>query len=203
MATPVSPISGRGAVPAALLLALLAAPTAAAQARPLPFERVTITLGVVGTLDRGRLDGLWRPDLGGEIALRSPFYLGQVEIGMDRTDFVARRSDLPQYTAWYVFAGWSLDQPLAGPVRWSPALRLGGYGMLFDGDDVPEHRESESELAADLISRLSLTVGRNWELSLAGGYRTVFTDPEIHLLSAAVRFGRELAMPGWLRDFLD
>lgn len=183
---------------------LTAAPfrdTAQAQNRIAAFGTIGVSLAVVANANRTGFHDLWRPAIGAELALAAPFYAGRVELGAERMKF-AGRGDVPDYRAWFLFAGWGPDIGL-GPLRWEPGVRVGTYAMAFTGPGVPDDRRSESELGVEAVSHLAWAPLPAWQLVLTGRYRAVFTHPEIRHAFAAIGVRRTFLTPRWLRDFLD
>lgn len=175
---------------------------AEAQQRVAPFGTVSLSLAAAANVNRTGFHEFWEPGVGVEVAAAVPFYTGAVELGVERMSFDGSDA-VPDYRGWFVFAGWGAGLDLARPVRWEPGVRIGSYAMRFSGADVAEDRRSESELGAEVVSRLAWRFAPAWDLLLAGRYRAVFTEPEIRHAFVALGARRTFSAPQWLRDFLD
>lgn len=166
------------------------------------FQSVTIGLRGVTNANRNSFHRFWNPEPGLELGAESPFYAGEIELGIQIMPFAAREpANQPDYLSWFLYAGWGVEARVLGH-GWYNGFRLGSYGMHFDTDDVIPSQRAEQELAAGLISRWRVPIGAGWSFDASARYRLVFTRRRIEHLFVAVGLGKRWAMPGWLREFL-
>jgi len=186
-----------------VVLGLAAVAPLAGQQRPAPFETLGVTLAAVGNLNRNSFHDTWDPGLGVAAAIELPFYAGHAELGGEQLTFDSRVPGVPGFRARYLVVGWGLETPVRRRFRWRNGLRLGSYMMRFDDESLPDDRRHESEVGLELGSRLGWSPVGRWQLSVAGQYRLILTEPTIRHVYLTAGVTRTFGTPQWLRDFLD
>ncbi len=182
-----------------LCLLLLCAPAAAQ-----PFETLEIGLSGAGTFAGAPFADFWDPGPGGEASVEMPFYLGQIRVGgmVSWHGAVAEFDEaVPDFIAFYTFAGWGVGTALPGGVRIAPGVRVGILNMRFDTDD-PAAVRSEAELTAGFDLRASVPVAAGWRLTAGGSVVRMFTAEQIDFRFVQVGVSRTFRTPDWLREFL-
>ena len=188
----------------ALLCALVApALTAAAQQRPAPFETLDLSFELLADIHQGRLHRDWSPGPALGIGLAFPFYLGNLELGVQLARPSARQASLPDFRSLFVYVGWSGTRELGRQLRAEAGLRAGIVGLSFDADNVPAFRQHESEPAVTARGALHWTPRDRWFTEAAVAWHSVFTEPRIEQIFLSAGVGRRFRTPTWLRDFLD
>ncbi|HYF38918.1 MAG TPA: hypothetical protein VD930_04450 [Gemmatimonadales bacterium] len=190
-------------VPALLSALVAAGPTVAAQQRAAPFETLDLSIELLADIHQSRLQRDWStgPVLG--IGLALPFYLGNVELGVQLARPSARQASLPDFRSLFVYAGWSGTRELGRRLRAEAGVRAGIVGLSFHGDNIAEGRERESEPAVTARGALRWTPRAPWFTEAAVAWHSVFTEPRMEQLFLSAAVGRRFRTPTWLRDFLD
>lgn len=185
-------------MPFRLLVLLVIAPVAAAQ----PFDSLEVGVSGLTTFGGAPYTDFWDPGPGVEVRAATPFYVGEVALGVAVSQQRARAgADVPGYLALYPYASWGYAVALPGGVRLTPGLRAGLYAMWFDVDDVSSVRR-EAELAAGAEVRLSVPVGRGWRVNASGAALRLYTAERIELGVVHLGLSRAFATPRGLGDFL-
>ena len=188
----------------ALLCALVASvPTATAQQRAAPFETLDLSIELLADIHQGTLQRDWSPGPALGIGLAFPFYLGNVELGVQLARPSARYSSLPDFRSLYIYAGWSGTRELGRRLRAEAGVRAGMVGLRFNVDTLPAFRQHENEPAVTARGALRWTPRDPWFTEAAVAWHTVFTEPRIEQIFLSAGMGRRFQTPTWLRDFLD
>jgi hypothetical protein len=74
--------------------------------------------------------------------------------------------------------------------------------MIFSGD-THWGTKYESEFGVVLNSRLSCPLSGRWSVNLSGGYTVILTKKQTRLVFISIGISRSLAMPNWLKEFLE
>lgn len=188
---------GRAAEVRLLVLLVLFSSAVIAQ----PFETIEVGLSGVGTFAGAPFTDFWDPGPGAEAWAETPFYLGQVRLGGAVAWHEAVGDTVPDFAAFYTFAGWGVGVALPGGVRVAPGLRVGILNMRFDTDD-PAAVRSEGELTAGFDLRAAVPLVAGWRLTASGSAVRMFTAERIDLQLVQVGISRTFRTPGWLRAFL-
>lgn len=188
----------------ALVIAFQLAPAALpAQARAAPFETLDLGLTVLADIGHGALHRWWAPGPAVALGLTTPFYLGSLELGLQYAHPTALRDDVPGFRSLLLFTGWGGGRDLGRGFSAAGGFRVGMMAMRFDGDTLPDHRTSESELGVAARAALRWMPDGAWFAETSVSYQSVLTRRRIEQVFLAAGIGRRFATPGWLRDFLD
>jgi hypothetical protein len=174
-----------------------------AQARARPFETLDLSLAVLGDINRGALHRWWSPGPALALGLTTPFYLGDLELGLQYAHPSALRDDVPGFRSLFVYAGWGGGRRLGAGFTAGGGLRVGIMAMRFDGDTLPDYRASESELGVAGRAALRWMPAGSWFAESSVSYQSVLTHRRMEQVFLAAGVGRRFATPAWLRDFLD
>jgi len=198
-----TPARWRRLVPALLCALVAPAVTAIAQQRAAPFETLDLSIELLADIHQGRLQRDWSPGPALGIGLALPFYLGNVELGVQLAHPSARQAPLPDFRSLFVYVGWSGTRELGRRLRAEAGVRAGIVGLSFDGDDIPAFRQYEREPAVTARGALRWTPRDPWFTEAAVAWHSVFTEPQIKQIFLSAGVGRRFRTPTWLRDFLD
>lgn len=188
-----------------LLSLYLAAPGFADPPATGPFRTLTLGGGVVPAEWRNSLKTLWESGRGWEGFIRTPFYLGEMQLGLQRMPFRGQGDNLPDFRNWFYYLQWGADLQLLPGVRGFTGVSVGNSLMRFDANPIypGEESVSESELTAGIGARLSFHPGKRWSLEVAADYRTIFTRTRIRQGFVGIMLNRTIQTPGWLRKILE
>lgn len=188
-----------------LLALFLAAPAFADPPAIGAFSTLSIGGGVVPGEWRNSLQPLWESGRGWEGFIRTPFYLGEIQLGLQRVPFRGQSDNLPDYRNWYYYLQWGAGRQLLPGVRGFAGVIVGNSLMRFDAHPLypGEESVSESELTAGIGARLSFHPGKNWALEIAADYRTIFTRTRIRQGFVGMMINHTFQTPAWLRNMLE
>ena len=180
-----------------LLLLLLAAVPLTAQ----PFRSLDVSAEPHVDVHRGLFQQYWTAAEGGLLTLRTPFYLGYVELGGGAHRFDPVTPEVPDFHALMVLAGWGLD----GQVRRlgaSAGVRIGNYRMTFD-DDTFRGWQTESELLLGATARVQVRLVRGLHVFGTGSYMKTFTYIRLQQVLVGGGLALQVQTPGWLKPVLE
>ena len=198
-----APARWRRLVPALLCVLVAPAPTATAQQRPAPFETLDLSIELLADIQQARLQRHWSPGPALGLGLAFPFYLGNIELGVQLSRPSARQVCLPDFSSLFVYVGWSGTRKLGRRLQAQAGLRAGIVGLSFDVDTIPAFRQYEREPAVTARGGLRWTPRDTWFTEAAVAWHSVFTEPRIEQIFLSAGVGRRFRTPTWLRDFLD
>ena len=188
----------------ALLSVLVVAPSATAQQRPAPFEALDLSIELLADINHGRLQRDWSPGPAIGLGLAFPFYLGNVDLGLQVAQPSGRHDEtVPDFSSLFLYVGWSGSHELGRRFQAEAGVRAGIVGLGFDVDTVPEFRQYEREPALSARGALRWTPRDPWFTVAAVAWHSVFTEPKIEQIFLSAGVGRRFRTPTWLRDFLD
>ena len=174
-----------------------------AQTSPRPFETLDLGLSLQSDVNRGLLQRWWSPGPAVGLDAGAPFYVGDIELGVQYAHPTARRQDVPGFRSLFLYAGWGGRQRLGGGFSAGGGVRFGIMAMRFDGDSLPGYRTRESELGVAARAALRWMPAGTWFVEGSTSYQSIFTQRRMEQVYLAAALGRRFATPAWLRDFLD
>jgi len=166
------------------------------------FQSATFRINLVTNINRNTLHQYWNPLLGGEAEIETPFYAGEIRVGLHLYQFNGKTDDYPDYLVGFFYIGWGVEIPLISQLGWFNGIRLGSYQMGFDDTDINPTQRVESELAVGIDTGLNLKLSSRWQGHVGIGYIAVFTQKKIELLNLSVGISYTINSPDWLREFL-
>ncbi len=170
---------------------------------PEPFAWVEFRLGGAQNVNRNFLHTFWKPGIGGEFSMATPFYLGYAEFGGAYHRYRVDQPAVPAFGAVLLYAGWGLDVEVVQRLRFESGLRVGNYRMTFDDEDVPfAGVKNESELALLVNARVALRPAGPVSVYVGGSYTKVYTFLRLNLWYVSAGLSYRLHSPEWLKEFL-
>jgi hypothetical protein len=109
----------------------------------------------------------WKPGSGFSGSVKTPFYLGKAELGLEYHHYPVITDKVPEMVGFFIYSGWTYPLNF-GDLSISPGVRIGNYRMIFDDKSSPFRSESdESEFSTGftldaqylIASRVGLNVG--------------------------------------------
>jgi hypothetical protein len=144
-----------------------------AQAKP--FDYVEISLA--GQQNIPTSDAFYEfygTGIGAGLSLRTPFYIGTADVGLQWHKYGKNLVTVPKMTAFFLYAGWGY--PLRfGPLEIEPGFRLGNYRMMFEMDNAFKSELDESEFTTSLKTRAQLALGDRASMHIEASRMTVYT----------------------------
>jgi hypothetical protein len=138
---------------------------------------------------------------GAGAGLRTPFYIGTAEIGLQWHKYRTNLVSVPQMTAFFFYAGWGY--PLrVGPVEITPGFRLGNYRMMFEMDNAFKSELDESEFTTALTARTQLALGMRASLHAEASRITVYTYNRLYYTYLGAGISYRLPTSSGLREAL-
>ena len=164
----------------ALIVMVLMAEASLLQAQE-PFSTLELHVLATSNLNRNLLHNYWHPGRGGAISLATPFYWGIMDVGATVHRYNASEN-VPGFGAVWVYAGWSAELQLPGPLSLRPGVRLGNYHMSFDDAEITfSGTSAESDLVLSSGLALNASINRTWMIFTRADYLRVHTAPLLRL----------------------
>ena len=91
-----------------ILIVSPGAPSLLAVENQKPFSTIAIRVSGAHNSNRNTFHEFWEPELGAELLLEMPFYLGDIQAGIHLYPYSGRDSYQPDFKSVYIFVGdWS------------------------------------------------------------------------------------------------
>jgi hypothetical protein len=193
-------VAGLSSVFLASVNVALAPSSAQAQEPEEAFETLDLGVHIVRNVSRSAVHEFWDTGTGLETSVSTTFYAGAIQFGARYAPHAGRRLEYPDFSAWYLYGGWSYDVSLPHGFTWQSGFRIGLFIMNFDSD-VPNNKESE--LGTTLQTGLAYSVTPKWSLDVSGRYQLVFTHERLRYGLFALGVRRSFTTPHWLRWFFE
>ena len=114
------------------------------------------------------------PGFGAGVNLRTPFYIGNADLGLQWHKYRKNLVTVPKMTAFFISVGWGYPLRL-GALEIEPGFRLGNYRMMFEVDNAFKSELDESEFTTALLGRARLGLGENYAIHVEASRMTVYT----------------------------
>ncbi|MEE9166433.1 MAG: hypothetical protein V3U24_03090 [Candidatus Neomarinimicrobiota bacterium] len=167
------------------------------------FQTLELGLTVDKNVNRSTFHDFWKPDLGIETFVKTPFYQGDVEIGFQFISYMAKANRIPDYKSVYIYLGYGKEWRLPSRVYWFNGFKIGNYLMIFEGGKLGDPSKTESEFSADLVSRMSYPIHKTLRISVSTSYMIIYTHKRIEFAFISVGTSYSIKTPKWIRDFLN
>ena len=165
------------------------------------FSQLRISGEIVSLGNQETFGEYWNAEGGVEGSITTPFYIGDIQAGMQVSSFTALNAAQPDILSVAPFLGWGIHIHLPYHVDWLLGLRIGINQLNFEGVEAFAH--SESEVATGLRTSMSIPIYSNWALNVSLGQAILLTYKRIHFRQVSLGLSYSLSTPTWLRRFLE
>jgi hypothetical protein len=149
-------------------------------AQTLPFSQMEVSLtGHQNIPSNDAFYEFFGTGFGTGLNLRTPFYAGNAEIGLQWHKYRKNLVTVPKMTALFIHVGWGYPLRM-GAVQIEPGFRLGNYRMMFEMDNAFRSELDESEFTTSLNARLQLDLGKRAALHAEASKMTVYTSNRLY-----------------------
>jgi len=166
-----------------------------------PFDSLDIGFQYVLNTNRNTFHEFWNPGKGYEGCLSTPFYFGDVHVGIQLFSYSSRTRALPGFESIFIYSGWGKSWMLPSRLTWFNGISVGSNIFIFE--NIEGYGKHESELSTGIVSRLHYPVSNRCNLTLAASYRTIFTYKPINLAFLSLGTTYSITTPKWLKVFLE
>ncbi len=188
-----------------LILLLFFTSILKAQNNTSAFETFTLGINYQSNINRNDFHNYWLSDGGIEGYFLTPFYFGEVQLGISYMPFSAKSVEQPDFTSLLLYLQWGYEFNL--PVNFAISFNssVGLFQMNFDDfeNELSPGLLSERELATGLNTTLSYSFYNEWNLSFQLNYLRVFTHKKINLINLGFGLTKKFSSPQWLKDFFN
>ena len=168
-----------------------------------PFEKIGVNFSYNRNLSIDDLKEYWEIDYGGSINLDTPFYFGQVGLGIDYTKFSSKNVVQPDFNSLFISMKFSKKLELFLETKLSAGIKFGTYLMLFDDNNATDFESTESELAIGAQVKYEIPITMSLSVFASTDFTTVFTNKRLKLWDASAGLLYEFDSPEWFREFMD
>jgi len=163
------------------------------------FDKSTFALSYIKTTEYNGLDTYWNIENGFGGYFQTPFYIGDVSVGISHTSFKGLKSKYPDFSSNYIYLSWIgvVDLPLNSSL--GAGIKIGSYLMTFESDTLNSFQENESELAIGPYAIFTMPLFSQFSLNLSGEFITVFTNRSMKFINLSAGISYSFATPNWLR----
>lgn len=186
----------------AFIILLFCLQAASAQDNEHPFSTVEFSGGILINSNRNLLHQYWEPGKGYFISAGTPFYFGDIEIGMLSIPYKKLSDDVPDFRNYFFFMGLSRDISLPLNISITGGVRFGSNLFKFSDDSLSEYDAIESELGFDLYTSGKIRVFEGLHIKMNADYLGILTKRPIRLFFLSAGVGYEFNTPVWLKEFL-
>ncbi len=173
-----------------------------APSRPASFSRLYLA-GAASLNARQRGAAAWDQRGGARIQAATPLGFGMLEAGVLGLSFDSADSELPDWTAFFVHAGWRATWHAHTRLVLGAGLRAGNLFMLFGDADLVAGQRRESEFSVEPHARADIRLGQRTGLFFEGGLLRAFTRPRMDFVQASAGLVVDIRMPTWLRSLVE
>jgi hypothetical protein len=187
-----------------LILLFFIATSLEAKSKDTAFHTFNMGSNWVINTNRNTFHQYWQPHSGIEIYVKSPFYYGNTQIGLQYVPFSGKLIQQTSFNSLYLYINWEKEWNPYRSFYCSLGGRLGFYQMYFERDFQNIHSEltHEQEFAAGLCSSLSYSLPVKWRITVTGMVLKIYTYKRIHLTIFSMGLCKEFNTPQWLQEFL-
>ncbi len=165
------------------------------------FDSLQIGLQYVSNTNRGTFHDFWKQTIGFEGFVEMPFYLGDVQVGVQVLSYTGNQLGVPGFQNLFIYAGWGKRWALPTRLSCFAGLSIGNNIMIFEREAAKSYR-LETEYGVNLNARLGYRIYEKWSIDISGSYLVVFTHKQIRLAFLSAGISRSFGMPKWLKEFL-
>ena len=175
-----------------------------AQNKSKSFESFSIGINILSNVNSTQFHEYWDPKYGAEGFINTPFYFGNIQLGVSYMPFKSRSSNQPDFKSYLFYLQWGYTFNLISNFELSINGLIGIYQMNFDENStaVASGQLTEREFSAGLSTSLSYTFFNSWRINLNANYIRIFTHTRINLIFIAAGITKSYSSPDWLKDFL-
>ncbi len=138
---------------------------------------------------------------GAGASLRTPFYVGNADIGVHWHKYRKNLVTVPKMTALFMYAGWGYPLRM-GNVEIEPSMRLGNYRMMFEMDNAFRSELDESEFTTSVQARAQIALGNKAFVHLEASRITVYTYNRLYYTYIGAGFAYRLSTGRGLQEAL-
>ncbi|MDA1029427.1 MAG: hypothetical protein O3B41_10300 [Bacteroidetes bacterium] len=164
------------------------------------FETIRFGIGGLTAFHSVHLDS-WTSGYGGSVSASTPFYFGEIQLGMAAQPWRSNDPNLPDFISALVFAGWFVSTTPENAVKASAGVRLGNYFMAFDSPQISGER-NESEFAVTPFLNVRRTFFKKIEGFVEVSASRVFTSSRLEMASVSTGLMITFDSPVWLTSIL-
>jgi hypothetical protein len=166
---------------------------------PAAFDTLEAGVHYAVNINENEYHDFWDQGQGAEAWALTPFYAGDLKVGVRYLLNTARTETTPDYHSTYIYLGWSYPFRVTRWITIHPGATLGGNVMNFDVGD----NKFETEASTELFARLGVRVYGRWNINVTGSWMTMLTYRRIEMAFVTIGVSGSFGMPGWLRGFLE
>lgn len=167
------------------------------------FQTLKIGFKVDKNINRNTFHDFWKPGCGIEGIIQTPFYYGDVQIGIQFIPYTSKTNQIPNYQSVYIYLGYGKEWVLPFRFYWFNGFKFGNYFMIFEETKLGNPAKTESEFCADLMFCISYPIRKKLRISASSSYMVIYTHKRIELTFISFGTSYIIKTPKWIYDFLN
>ena len=167
------------------------------------FNSISIRINAVSNRSTDDLNRYWTGDKGFEGAVQTPFYFGDIQVGIRYIPYKEKEPYYHDFSTFFYFLGWGEELKLPLNCSFYTGIKFGGFGMAFHDDSLTIYQKDETEFAAGINSYFAFMVFKNFQLVFGADYTKVYTHKKIELFLLSGGLSYAFQTPRWLKDILN
>ncbi|NIM19316.1 MAG: hypothetical protein GTO51_02945 [Candidatus Latescibacteria bacterium] len=165
------------------------------------FDSLEAGLGYVVNTNRNDFHARWKPQWGAEGFIQTPFYYGDVQVGIRVVSYSRRIDGVPDFHSLFVSVGWGKRWDLPYNLEGFVGFSVGSDQMIFEEEDLSGSK-LETESGTSFNARLSYPIYGKWAFNMSGNYTVILTQRRIKLAFLSAGISRSFSLPDWIKEFL-
>jgi hypothetical protein len=168
-----------------------------------PYSKINFEINFLQSKPSEFLNKYWNSKYGLQGLVSTPFYVGQIQAGVNYYSFKAKEEKYPAFKGFFMFAGWGKEIRLPLKLVFFSSVRAGTFLMHFNVDTLSAFTNFESELAVNLNASLKYRLTSFLSLNIGGEFTDIFLHNKIKLLTAFAGLEYSVISPIWLKEFFE
>ncbi len=166
-----------------------------------PFESLEFNIQSINNINRDKIHKYWTPKSGFSCFISTSFYFGYVQSGLQLLPFDGKKSDYPDFSFSYIYAGWGYELKISRSLDLYFGLTTGSTVMFFQ----EANRESayEQELSMGIDCSLAFSFKPEMAVTFSLNDRLIYTYHPIRITCFSIGLTCTIKTPGWIKIILE
>jgi hypothetical protein len=168
-----------------------------------PFSRATLRAGALRQTVDSRLAQLYKPSTGWAAEVSAPADIGELAVGIERATFQSISATRhPDFHGTVGMLKWRVPLPPVGPFAAAVGAHAGLMQFSFQDTVIAQGLRKEREVLFGVNALGSVRFTSHLSAFVAAEYTHVWLHVPVHLTPISAGVGYTVALPGWMREFL-
>ncbi len=166
------------------------------------FTKTQVRVNYLNNYDRESLNDFWSAKHGAGVIYSTPFYAGNISLGVEYLPFSGRIDKYPDFQSLFISLTWY--EKILLPLNSSLGIGVkgGSFMMIFDDETLTEFEGTESEIALSPLVNFELGISQYFSLYAEANFISVLTAKRIKLFNLSGGISYNCNTPAWLLRIL-